>query len=142
MEKKQLFKRISEILTQSGETQEVFDFLSKQKLDAPTAQALTLIEADYENLKSEEKSDSIRLNLQYYFSSNPDFGKVHERITLKDITELQRGMFSKNLKDTIMSLCGLIAIRENNMPVAKKWFEKIANKDMSDQKILDELRKL
>lgn len=84
-------------------------------------------------------SDSIQIFLNYYFSHQPDYNVFGEKSTLKNITEIQSGKMNKTLEDAIFSLCGIIALREGNAPVAKKWFEKVKVKEEFDEKFLEKL---
>lgn len=84
-------------------------------------------------------SDSIRMFLNYYFSHQPEYNVFGEKSTLKSITEIQSGKMNKTLEDAILSLCGIIALREGNVPVAKKWFEKVKGKEAFDKMLLEKL---
>ncbi len=85
------------------------------------------------------KSDSIRLIMNYQFIERPNQNELGDITSLKDITELQNGKMTKELDDAILSLCGIIAIREGNAPVAKKWFEKVKEKEEFDKRLLEKL---
>lgn len=86
------------------------------------------------------RTDSIRMTLNYYFTDTPEESKLGEMLALKDVTGLQSGKMLKNLDDAILSLCGIIAVREGNEPIAKKWFEKVKKKEDFDREILGKLK--
>ncbi len=81
-------------------------------------------------------TDSLRLVLQYYFPNRPDKSSAGELLALKDVTSLQNGKMLKNLDDALFSLCGLIAIRNGRKDLAKKWFQKIKEKEVVDRYFL------
>lgn len=83
------------------------------------------------------KSDSTRIILQYYFKDAPEKGNPGELITIKDITALQHGRMLKGLDDAIYSLCALIAFRDNQRVLAKKWINKIKQPEAIDQQVLE-----
>jgi len=85
------------------------------------------------------RSDSIRLILNYYFTDEPDLAQIGTPIALKDVTVLQSGKMLKGLDDAILSLCGLIALRDGDRPLAKKWFQKVEQKEALDRDILTQL---
>ncbi len=86
------------------------------------------------------RSDSLRLVLEYHFTKKPTAKNLSELITLKDVTGLQKGRMLKSLDDVILSLCGLIALREGNKDLAMKWFEKVKEKDKLDEMLLEEMK--
>jgi hypothetical protein len=59
--------------------------------------------------------------------------------TFRRITDLQSGHMLKSLDDAVLALCGVMAIHENNLVLAKKWFGKIKTPDEQDLKIRDQL---
>jgi Effector-associated domain 11 len=85
------------------------------------------------------RADSIRLVMEYYFTKAPETNVLSELVTLKDVTSLQKGTMLKNLDDAIFSLCGVIALREGNNALAKKWFEKVGGKEQMDMEVLKAL---
>jgi len=86
-------------------------------------------------------SDSLRINLNYHFSTAPQENKIGEFITVKDVMDLlKKGEMLKTQDDAILALCGIIAMREGNKSVAKKWFDKVNQKEQLDRKFLDALK--
>lgn len=86
-------------------------------------------------------TDSLRLTMNYKFMREPQKNKVGEVIAVNDVMDLLReGKMLKLQDDAILSLCGIIAMREGNKGVAKKWFEKVKKKEELDQKILNALQ--
>jgi len=81
--------------------------------------------------------DSLRINLNYHFSNDPQKNKIGELVEVKDVMDLlKKGQILKTQDDIIMSLCGIIALREGNKEVAKKWFEKVDQKEALDERLL------
>ncbi len=85
-------------------------------------------------------TDSTRLIINYKFSENSDWNNTGDLVAVKDVTELYNGRMLKDMDDAIMSLCGLIAIKEGNGTLASKWFNKVKNKEELDNKMLDNLK--
>jgi len=85
--------------------------------------------------------DSIRLILQYHFLEKPEWSNFGDLIVLKDVTELQTGEMTKNLNDAIMSLCTVIAVRQNEQETAVNWLAKLQEKEAVDLKMLSALEK-
>ncbi len=81
-------------------------------------------------------SDSIRLVLNYYFKDQPAISNTGQLLTLRDAIGLQSGKMLKGLDDAIMSLCGLIALREGDEKLAEKWFEKVEHREPMDREVL------
>lgn len=87
-----------------------------------------------------DRQDSTRIIINYKFSDFTDWSKSSELIAVKDVTELYNGQMLTTLDDAIESLCGLIAIKEGNAPIALKWFENVKEKKEMDEKLLNILR--
>lgn len=86
-------------------------------------------------------SDSLRINLNYHFSNDPQKNKIGNLIEVKDVMDLLRqGKILKTQDDAILALCGVIAMREGNQSIAKKWFEKLKEKEEMDRQLLDALQ--
>ena len=81
-------------------------------------------------------SDSLRLILQYLFLEQPDWSKMSDLIVLKDVTAIQTGKKFKSLEDAILSLCGIIALRQDKTEVAEKWLKKVVEKGEVDLELL------
>jgi len=87
----------------------------------------------------ESNIDSFRFIVNYYYPLNPEasnFGKLNK---IKNLIALDEGKMEKNLKDAILSLCGIIAFREDKLEVAKTWFDKVEKKEKIDQQFLDRI---
>jgi len=89
--------------------------------------------------KYSNASDSLRLILQYYFLDHPEWSETSDLVTLKDVTSIQNGTMLKNLEDAIMSLCSIIAIRQEKKELTKKWLNKIEHKEGIDLKLIEVL---
>ncbi len=85
--------------------------------------------------------DSFRVVLQYYFLEKPQWDNPGQLVTLKDVTGLQTGTMLKSLDDAIFSLCGVIALREGNNAIAKKWFDKVVGQEPLDKDMLEAIQK-
>jgi hypothetical protein len=71
------------------------------------------------------ENDSIRVRMGFRFlKSGMEFNGPFE--TFRDITAVQP---TRDLKDAVFSLCAMIAIGNKNWPVAKRWMERIREKD-------------
>jgi len=81
-------------------------------------------------------SDSIRLVLNYYFMDQPAISNTGQLLSFRDAIGLQSGKMLKALDDAILSLCGLIALREGNDKLAEKWFEKVNHRERMDRELL------
>jgi hypothetical protein len=77
--------------------------------------------------------------MEYYFTKAPEANVLSQLVTLKDVTSLQKGTMLKSLDDAIFSLCGVIALREGNNALAKKWLEKVGKKEQMDMEVLKAL---
>lgn len=108
--------------------------ISKASEIAESCNANAIIWGKYSNV-----GDSIRLILQYHFLENPEWSSFGDLVVLKDVTEIQTGEMTKNLKDAIMSLCSVMAIRQNKKTVAKNWLAKVTEKETVDLKMEDVL---
>lgn len=104
--------------------------ISKASEIAESCNANVIIWGKYSNV-----GDSIRLILQYHFLEQPEWSSFGDLIVLKDVTEIQTGEMTKNLEDAIMSLCSVMAIRQNKKVVAKNWLAKVEEKEVIDMKI-------
>lgn len=83
-----------------------------------------------------EHSDSLRIALNYFFED--EFKS--EEISSQNVMALKSGKMLKDLDDLVMSLCGVIALRAGNKPLAEKWFSKVKNKEAVDEALLKNLR--
>ncbi len=81
-------------------------------------------------------SDSIRLVLNYYFMDQPSISNTGQLLSFRDAIGLQSGKMLKGLEDAILSLCGLIALREGDDELAEKWFEKVQKMEPMDKEVL------
>ena len=88
------------------------------------------------------KADSMALILQYCFTEHPNWNNAGQLMEFKDITQLHNGRMLKDLDDAILSLCGIIALREGNNKIAEKWFDKVVQKEAIDRIALDVLESL
>ncbi|MFK8005594.1 MAG: hypothetical protein AB8H03_04455 [Saprospiraceae bacterium] len=85
--------------------------------------------------KYSNTTDSINLILQYHFLDQPDWSNMGELIVLKDITFIQNGEMLKNIEDAILLLCSVIATRQGNKPLAKKWLDEVIEQDSIDHQL-------
>jgi len=87
--------------------------------------------------------NSTQLILQYQFTEDANWANVGEElIAIKDVTELYKGSMLKNMDDAIFSLCGLLAIKEGEFSLAKKWFNKVENQETIDTKLINTLKNI
>lgn len=71
------------------------------------------------------ENDSIRVRMGYRFlKSGMEFNGPFE--TFRDITAVQP---TRDLQDAVFSLCAMIAIGNKKWPVAKRWMERIREKN-------------
>ena len=54
---------------------------------------------------------------------------------LKDVTAIQSGTMLKNIDDAILSLCSVIAIRQGNTEITRKWLGKMGEKEEIDRQL-------
>ncbi len=85
-------------------------------------------------------ADSIRLNVQYKFTDDGREGDI-AGLALRDLTALNSGKMVKSLDDAVLSLCGMLAMREKRPELAAKWFNKVKEKDATDVAMLEILEK-
>jgi len=78
---------------------------------------------------------------KYSSQDKPNLSNLGELIVLKDITAIQKGEMLKNVEDAILSLCSIIAARQGNRGVAKKWLDKIEKQESFDKKLRTVLEK-
>lgn len=90
--------------------------------------------------KYSNTNDSLRLILQYHFLDSPDWSNMSELLVFKDVTAIQSGQMLKNLEDAILSLCGIIAVREDKKSLAQKWLGAVDQKDAVDRKLIQLLK--
>ncbi|TNE57408.1 MAG: hypothetical protein EP344_11160 [Bacteroidetes bacterium] len=79
--------------------------------------------------------DSIRVNLGYSFmkAGQSQTGSLPFR-TFRDITEVQ---VTRGFEDALFALCAMIAVDDQNWPVARRWMDKIQDKEVSEVKMAD-----
>jgi hypothetical protein len=78
------------------------------------------------------EQDSLRIKLGYRFLR--DKGKTGDVPfhTFRDITEIKA---PRDLEDALFSLCAMIAMREKSWEFARRWMDKIHEKDTSEEKM-------
>lgn len=75
--------------------------------------------------------DSIRVRMGFRFKTGGN--SVNSPFqTYRDITAVQP---TRDLQDAIFSLCAMLAVRNRNLPAAKRWMAKIQEKDAMDEKM-------
>lgn len=80
-------------------------------------------------------SDSIRLVLQYHFIDQPEVSGVSELISLQDVTAIHSGQFSQRLEDAIFALCAVIALRDGEFELAKKWLSEVEETETLEKEL-------
>lgn len=81
--------------------------------------------------------DSTRVDINYVFAQNESNSVSTGFQAFGNITELQSGaLVKRTLDDAIFSVCALMAIRADNMPLAKKWLEKIKEPNAREAALL------
>lgn len=76
--------------------------------------------------------DSIRVKMGFRFLKGAGLAGSGPFMTFRDITEVQP---TRDLQDAVFSLCAMIAARDRNWPVAKRWMEKIREKDEAENRM-------
>lgn len=76
--------------------------------------------------------DSIRVKMGFRFLKGGGLAGSGPFMTFRDITEVQP---TRDLQDAVFSLCAMIAARDRNWPVAKRWMEKIREKDEAESRM-------
>ena len=104
---------------------------------AKGCQANVIIWGKYSN-----RADEIHLVLQYYFLDQPDWSNLGELIVLKDVTAIQSGTMLKNIDDAILSLCSVIAMRQGNTEITRKWLGKIGEKEAIDEQLSEVIERI
>lgn len=82
--------------------------------------------------------DSIRVKMGFRFLKGARRAFNGPFMTFRDITEVQP---TRDLQDAVFSLCAMIAARERNWAFAKRWMEKIREKDEAEDKMAAWLEK-
>lgn len=72
--------------------------------------------------KYTDGSDSIRILLEYLFIDDREENRITIPVNLRDVTAIQTGEVLMELSYAVKSVCGLIAIREGDTDLARKWF--------------------
>lgn len=85
----------------------------------------------YGKYKAFEK-DSIRVRMGFRFLKGGGLAGSGPFMTFRDITEVQP---TRDLQDAVFSLCAMIAVRDRNWPVAKRWMDKIKEKDEAESRM-------
>ncbi|MBK9335534.1 MAG: hypothetical protein IPM98_02655 [Lewinellaceae bacterium] len=78
------------------------------------------------------EQDSLRINLGYRFLGGKGQAGDVPFQTFRDITEIKA---PRDLEDALFSLCAMIAMREQNWGFARRWMDKIREKDPSEEKM-------
>jgi hypothetical protein len=85
--------------------------------------------------KYSKTNDSLRVILQYHFLEQPSWSQFGELAVMKDVTAIKNGTLSKGLEDAVLSLCSVIALRQDEVDLAKRWLAKIDEKGAVDAEI-------
>lgn len=93
--------------------------------------------ADFVVWGSYSDSDSTRVNVKYVFPNNEEKSGSTGFQAFKNLTELQSGaMLNRTLDDAIFSLCAMMALRADNLPLAKKWLDKVKEPGAQDSAMI------
>lgn len=93
--------------------------------------------ADFVVWGSYSSGDSARVDINYIFPNKEDQGGSTGFQAFKNITDLQSGaMLRRSLDDAILSLCAMMALRANDLPLAKKWLDKVKEPSAQDSAML------
>ncbi|MCK6693344.1 MAG: hypothetical protein L6Q97_14765 [Thermoanaerobaculia bacterium] len=77
--------------------------------------------------------DSIRVKMGFRFLKGAGLAGSGPFMTFRDITEVQP---TRDLQDAVFSLCAMIAVRDRNWQFAKRWMEKIKDKDEAESRMV------
>ena len=93
--------------------------------------------ADFVVWGSYSDSDSTRVNVKYVFPNNEQKSGSTGFQAFRNLTELQSGaMLNRTLDDAILSLCAMMALRADNIPLAKKWLDKVKEPGAQDSAMI------
>ncbi len=90
----------------------------------------------------EKSTDSIKVDIHYAFTKRGILGQSPGFLAFKDLPALRDGRMVRGLDDAIFALCGLMAVQAKNGPLAVKWFEKVHNRQATDNLMLSKLNDL
>jgi hypothetical protein len=76
-----------------------------------------------------EQRDSLILTTRYVFTDASGRKGGSGLESFGSVASIQSAIIIKGLDDAIFMLCGVMAIHEKNWPLAKKWLEKVKDKD-------------
>jgi hypothetical protein len=85
----------------------------------------------YGQYKAFEK-DSIRVKMGFRFLKGAGKAGDGPFTTFRDITAVQA---TRDLEDAVFSLCAMIAVRNRNWQFAKRWMDKIQEKDETETRM-------
>lgn len=82
-------------------------------------------------------SDSTRVNVKYVFTHNEQKSGSTGFQSYSNLTALQSGvLLNRTLDDAIFSLCAMMALRADNLPLAKKWLGKVKEPGEQDSAMI------
>lgn len=82
--------------------------------------------------------DSTRVNVHYVFVAGERKEGATGYQAFKDLTDLASGVLVKRtLDDALFSICARMALSNDNLPLAKKWLEKVKEPDARDMAMSD-----
>ncbi|HNM24400.1 MAG TPA: hypothetical protein PKL15_03175 [Saprospiraceae bacterium] len=108
---------------------QIIDQLPAEKRNPDAAEAAAYgrhCQADLVIWGSYTVDDSARVDVNYVFSNDEQNSSNTGFQAFKNITELQKGaLVRRTLNDALFSVCAMMAVRSDNLPVARKWLQKI-----------------
>jgi hypothetical protein len=86
------------------------------------------------------KTDSLLLTTQFVFARDGSNASTTGLQRFRDTGAVEEGTLLKGLDDAVFELCGMMAIWDGNIKLAKKWFEKMQVKTPEEARILEKLQ--
>lgn len=86
----------------------------------------------YGMYKAFDSGDSLRVNMGFkYLKAGGEAGSIPFK-TFRDITDVTA---TRDLEDALFSICAMIAVSDKNWDAAKRWMDKIKDKEDNEEKM-------
>ena len=122
-----------EVMTDYDAAQANLDVYDAKPL-GKTCNADMVIWGDYEYA-----SDSIQVDTRFAFVGPEGRSGGLGAQAFSSIANIRAGRMNKSLDDAVFSLCAIMAIADKRLPLAKKWLDKVKQKDALDTQALEKL---